>query len=173
MPIYRLDGRTPVLHPRHFVAPGAMLIGGVELGEDASVWFNAVLRSDSERICVGSRTNIQDGSVLHADPGKPLTLGGNVTVGHKVMLHGCTVGEGSLIGINSVVLNEARIGTGTIIGANSLIPEGREIPSGVLVLGSPGKVVRDLTPEEQAYLLTIADGYVRRAERYRKELKPF
>lgn len=172
MPIYRLEGRIPVLHPRHFVAPGAMVIGGVELGEDASVWFNAVLRSDSERVVVGSRTNVQDGSVLHADPGKPLVLGSNVTVGHKVMLHGCTVGNGSLIGINAVVLNEARIGAGTIVGANALIPEGKEIPPGVLVLGSPGKVVRELTQEEQAYLLTIADGYVRRAERYRQELKP-
>ena len=172
MPIYRLDGKTPVLHPRHFVAPGAMLIGGVELGEDASIWFNAVLRSDSDRICVGARSNVQDGSVLHADPGKPLTLGTNVTVGHMVMLHGCSVGDGSLIGINAVVLNEARIGSGTIIGANALVPEGREIPSGVLVLGSPGKVVRDLTQEERDYLLTIADGYVRRAERYRQELRP-
>jgi len=120
---------------------------------------------------IGAGTNVQDGSVLHVDPGYPLALGNKVTVGHKAMLHGCTVGDGSLIGINSVVLNGARIGRGTLIGANALIPEGKEIPDGVLVVGSPGRIVRELKPEERAGLLKIAEGYVERSRRYRTELR--
>ena len=156
---------------RHYIAPDATLLGSVILEEDASVWFNVVIRADNDRIHIGTGSNVQDGSVLHVDPGYPLTLGTRVSVGHKVMLHGCTVGDGSLIGINSVVLNGARIGRGCLIGANSLIAEGKEIPDGVLVLGSPGRVVRALSADERANLLRIADGYVERARRFATELR--
>jgi carbonic anhydrase/acetyltransferase-like protein (isoleucine patch superfamily) len=131
-----------------------------------------VIRAENDVVRIGEATNVQDGSVLHVDPGFPLTLGNRVTIGHKVMLHGCTVGDGSLVGINSVVMNGARIGQGSLVGANTLIPEGREIPDGVLVLGSPGKIVRELKPEEKAGLLKISSGYVERSKLYRKDLKP-
>ena len=134
--------------------------------------YGAVLRADTEPIRVGRGTSVQDGCVFHADPGFPLTVGENVTVGHQAMLHGCTVGEGSLIGINSVILNHAAVGRSTIIGANTLIPENKIIPDGVLVLGSPGKVVRELTLEEKDNLLQIAEGYVQRARLFRERLKP-
>src|SRR5205085_1475859 len=125
-----------------YVAPTAAVIGSVVLGRQSSVWFNVVIRGDNELITVGERTNIQDGSVLHADPGKPLLLGANVTIGHKVMLHGCEVCDASLIGMNAVLLNGAKVGAGSILGAGSLVPEGREIPAGVLALGTPARVVR-------------------------------
>jgi carbonic anhydrase/acetyltransferase-like protein (isoleucine patch superfamily) len=131
-----------------------------------------VVRAENDRITIGENCNVQDASVLHVDPGFPMTLGRNVSIGHKVMLHGCTIGEGTLIGINSVVLNGAKIGRGVLIGANSLITEGKEIPDGVLVVGSPGKVVRELKPEERAGLLKIASGYVERSRLYKRELKP-
>jgi carbonic anhydrase/acetyltransferase-like protein (isoleucine patch superfamily) len=136
-----------------------------------SVWFKVVIRAENDRVSIGEGCNIQDGSVLHVDPGYPMRLAPRVTVGHKVMLHGCSVGEGSLIGINSVIMNGARIGRSSLIGANTLIPEGKEIPEGVLVLGSPGKVVRDLKEEEKAFLLKIAQGYVERGRLYRRELR--
>jgi len=154
-----------------YVAHNATVIGSVVIGNQANIWFNVVIRGDSDLITVGERVNIQDASVLHTDETIRLTLGRNVCVGHKAMLHGCTVGDGSLVGINSVVMNGARIGKGSLIGANTLIPEGKEIPDGVLVLGSPGKIVRELKPEERANLLKIAAGYVERSKRYKTEFR--
>ena len=172
MPLYSIGDRRVALHgTHHYVAPDASIIGSVTLENDVSVWFNVVIRADNDQVTIGEATNVQDGSVLHVDPGYPMTLGRRVTIGHKVMLHGCTIGEGTLIGINSVVMNGARIGPSTLIGANSLIAEGKEIPGGVLVLGSPGKIVRELKPEEKDYLLKVADGYVARSRFYKLNLK--
>jgi carbonic anhydrase/acetyltransferase-like protein (isoleucine patch superfamily) len=156
----------------HYIAPSATLIGDVILEDRASVWFNVVIRGDNEPISVGARSNVQDGSVLHTDAGVPLTLGPSVSVGHLVMLHGCTIGEGSLVGIKAVILNRATIGRECLIGANTLIPEGKVIPDRSLVLGSPGKVVRALTDQEVAGLYGIAEHYVENAERYRRDLQP-
>lgn len=170
MPTYSLGERRPLIGRDAWIAPNATVIGDVRLGDGASVWWNAVLRADNDVMAIGAATNIQDGSVLHVDPGAPLTLGARVTVGHLVMLHGCTVGDESLIGIKSVILNHARIGRHCLIGANSLIPEGKEIPDRSLVMGSPGKVVRELTDDEVARLKLAALGYVENARRYRAEL---
>ncbi len=172
MPIYTLGDRKPILGRDAWIAPNATVIGDVRLGDEASIWWNAVLRADNDTITIGAGSNIQDGSVLHVDDGVPLTLGANVTVGPMVMLHGCTVGEQSLIGIKSVILNRAVIGRHCIIGANSLIPEGKVIPERSLVMGSPGKVVRELTDEEVARLLLAAEGYVVNARRYRMMCQP-
>ena len=134
---YKIDDKSPtLLGEGHYIAPGAHVIGDCELHANTSVWFNVVIRADADKITVGEGSNIQDGSVLHVDPGYPLTIGKNVTVGHKAMLHGCSVGDGSLIGINAVVLNGARIGKGCLVGANALVPEGMEVPDGSMVLGS-------------------------------------
>ncbi|MEQ8745456.1 gamma carbonic anhydrase family protein [Pyruvatibacter sp.] len=167
MAIYGLDGVEPVLpaQGRYWVAPNAAVIGNVLLEEDASVWFNATVRGDNDQMRIGTRSNIQDGSVLHSDPGMPLTIGADVTVGHMVMLHGCTIGDGSLIGIGSTVLNGAKIGKGSIIGAHALVTEGKEIPDGVLAVGAPAKVVRELTPQDSAALKFSAHHYV---ENWRK-----
>jgi carbonic anhydrase/acetyltransferase-like protein (isoleucine patch superfamily) len=172
--LFSLAETAPVLPPQgeYWIAPGAVLIGNVRLRREASIWFGTVLRADDDIIEIGERSNVQDGCVLHVDPGFPLTIGEDCTIGHKVMLHGCTIGEGTLIGINSVILNGARIGRGSLIGANTLIAEGKEIPDGVLVVGSPGKIVRELKPEERQRLLGIASGYVERSRLYRQELKP-
>jgi carbonic anhydrase/acetyltransferase-like protein (isoleucine patch superfamily) len=170
MAIYSLGNRQPVLGHEAWVAPNATVIGDVRLGDNASIWWNAVVRGDNDTITIGANSNIQDGSVLHVDAGMPLTIGTNVTVGHLVMLHGCTIGEESLIGIKSVILNKAVIGRHCIIGANSLIPEGKVIPERSLVMGSPGKVVRQLSDEEVARLLLAAQGYVENARRYRAGL---
>ena len=156
----------------HFVAPDATMIGRVVLEHAASVWFKVVIRGDNDPIVIGARSNIQDGSVLHTDDGVPLTVGPAVTVGHQVMLHGCTIGEGSLIGIKAVVLNHAVIGRECLVGACALIPEGKVIPDRSLVMGTPGKVVRTLTDAEVAGIRAIADGYVANAKRYRALLKP-
>ena len=172
MPLFSIGERRPDLRgAHHYVAHDATLVGSIVLEDDVSIWFKVVIRAENDQVHVGAGSNVQDGSVLHVDPGYPMTLGRLVTVGHKVMLHGCTVGDGSLIGINSVVMNGARIGNGSLIGANTLIPEGKEIPEGVLVLGSPGKVVRELKKEEQDRLLKIAHGYVERSKWYRKEFR--
>jgi carbonic anhydrase/acetyltransferase-like protein (isoleucine patch superfamily) len=171
MAIYSLGDRQPSLGHDAWVAPNATVIGDVRLGDSASIWWNAVLRGDNDTITIGANSNIQDGSVLHVDAGVPLTLGAHVTVGHLVMLHGCTVGDESLIGIKSVILNNAVIGRHCIIGANSLIAEGKVIPDRSLVMGSPGKVVRELTDEEVARLRLAALGYVANALRYRAELQ--
>ena len=171
MAVYALSGRTPqFLSSDYYLAPNATLIGSVTIGHQASVWFNAVARGDDEHISIGERSNVQDGSVLHADPGFPLVLGKDVTIGHMVMLHGCTVGDGTLIGMGAIILNGAKIGGGSIVGAGALVAEGKEIPGGVLVVGSPAKIVRELSIEESARLANIADIYVRRSMRYRQEL---
>ncbi len=167
---YRLGDVRVQAHDSSWVAPDAAVIGKVRLDQDASVWFGAVLRGDNELIHIGPQSNVQDGAVLHTNMGSPLTLGTGVTVGHGAMVHGCIVGDYSLIGINAVILNDARIGKHCIIGANTLIPEGREIPDGSLVIGSPGKVIRTLTKEEQANLEATAALYVNNGCRYRQEL---
>ena len=167
---YRLGDLRVEAHPNSWAAPTATLIGKVRLQAGASVWFGAVLRGDNELIDIGENSNVQDGTVMHTDMGSPLTLGKSVTVGHNAMLHGCTVGDYSLIGINAVILNGARIGKYCIIGANALIPEGKEIPDGSLVMGSPGKVVRELTEAQKKMLEASAAHYVHNAERYARDL---
>lgn len=163
---YRLGNARVEQHPQSWVAPSATLIGKVRLEAGASVWFGAVLRGDNELIHIGEDSNVQDGAVMHTDMGSPLTLGKGVTVGHNAMLHGCSVGDYSLVGINAVVLNGARIGKHCIIGANALIAEGKEIPDGSLVVGSPGKVVRELTEQQKKLLEASAAHYVQNARRY-------
>ncbi|SRR6266702_1303857 len=173
MAIYSLGERKVAFRGEEwFIAENAAVIGTVVLHNQASVWFNAVVRGDSDIITIGERTNIQDAAVLHADPGVPLTLGKNVSVGHQAMLHGCTVGDGTLVGIGAIIMNHAVIGSGCLVGAGALIPEGKTFPDGVLVVGSPGKIVRELKPEEKAELLKNADTYVRRSKLYREKLKP-
>ena len=167
---YRLGDACVDTHPDSWTAPNATLIGNVRLEEGASVWFNAVLRGDNELILIGKDSNVQDGAVMHTDMGYPLTLGTGVTIGHNALLHGCTVGDYSLIGINAVILNGAKIGKHCIIGANALIGEGKVIPEGSLVMGSPGKVVRDLTDEQKALLQAGAAHYVKNAQRYARDL---
>jgi carbonic anhydrase/acetyltransferase-like protein (isoleucine patch superfamily) len=170
--IYSLGDREVTLKGKgHFVAPNAVLIGSVVLEERVSVWFNVVIRADNDSIIVGPRSNIQDGSVLHTDASYTLEIGEGVTVGHKAMLHGCVVGDYSLIGINSVILNGAKIGKHCLIGANTLIPEGMVIPDGSLVVGSPGKVRRSLSDIEKKVLEASAAHYVHNAKRYNKSLK--
>lgn len=168
---YSLGEREPVLEgDGHFIAPNATIIGSVRLRAAASVWFNCVLRGDNDWIDIGARSNIQDGSVLHTDPGLELVVGENVTIGHKVMLHGCTIGNRTLIGIGSTVLNGARIGSRSVVGAHSLVTEGKSFPDGVLILGSPARVVRPLEEDEIALLARSADVYVANAARYRTSL---
>jgi carbonic anhydrase/acetyltransferase-like protein (isoleucine patch superfamily) len=169
--IYRLGERQVRAEGECFVAESAVVIGNVLLRANASVWFNAVIRGDNELVTIGENSNVQDGSVLHTDPGWPLTIGGGVTIGHKAMLHGCTVGDNSLIGINAVVLNGAKIGRNCLIGANALVTEGKEIPDNSMVLGSPGKVVRELTPDQIEGLRQSALHYVENARRFKQELQ--
>jgi carbonic anhydrase/acetyltransferase-like protein (isoleucine patch superfamily) len=171
MALYELDGVAPRMAPSAWVADSAQVMGNVELAEGANVWFGAVVRGDTETIRIGRNSNIQDGSVLHADVGKPLTVGDHVTVGHMVMLHGCTIGDGSLIGIGAVVLNGARIGKGCIVGSHSLVTEGKEFPDGSMIMGSPAKVVRQLDAAQQAGLLNSAAHYVENAARFKAGLK--
>jgi carbonic anhydrase/acetyltransferase-like protein (isoleucine patch superfamily) len=166
------DKKVKIRADDYFIADNATVIGEVIIRNNVSVWFNAVIRGDNSLISIGEGSNIQDGAVLHTDPGVPLTIGKNVTVGHKVMLHGCSIGDNSLIGINSVILNNARIGRNCLIGANSLIPEGKEIPDGSLVVGSPGKIVRTLTLEQQAMLVESATTYIKNFKRYKAGFKP-
>jgi len=169
---YRLGDLRVETHPQSWVAPTATLIGKVRLQAGANVWFGAVLRGDNELIDIGEGSNVQDGTVMHTDMGSPLPIGKGVTIGHNAMLHGCTVGDYSLVGIGAVILNGARIGKHCIIGANALVPEGREIPDGSLVVGSPGKVVRELTPAQQQLLEASAAHYVHNAQRYARDLVP-
>ncbi|MCQ3029071.1 gamma carbonic anhydrase family protein [Pseudomonas syringae] len=159
-------------HPQSWVAPNAVLIGKVKLEAGANVWFNAVLRGDNELIHIGENSNVQDGTVMHTDMGSPLEIGKGVTIGHNAMLHGCRVDDYSLIGINAVILNGAKIGKYCIIGANSLIGEGKVIPDGSLVMGSPGKVVRELTDVQKKMLEASAAHYVHNAQRYARDLMP-
>jgi carbonic anhydrase/acetyltransferase-like protein (isoleucine patch superfamily) len=171
MAIYELDGVAPRLADSAWVADSAQVIGNVVLGEGSSVWFGAVLRGDTETITLGAGSNIQDGSVLHADLGFPMTVGENVTVGHQVMLHGCTIGDESLIGIGATVLNGAKIGKNCLVGAGSLVTEGKQFPDGSMIIGSPARVVKSLTPEQIEGLRLSAHHYIVNAERYRKGLK--
>ena len=172
MPIFSIGERRVELRgAHHYIAHDATLVGSVTLEADVSVWFKVVIRADNDRISIGEGSNIQDGSVLHVDPGFPMTLGRMVSIGHKVMLHGCTIGDGSLIGIKSVILNNASIGKHCLIGANALITEGKEIPDRSLVVGAPGKVVRQLTDEEVARLLWNAQHYVTNYKRYQRDFK--
>lgn len=171
--LFTLRERQVQLRGRHhFVAANATLIGSVLLDDEASVWFNTVIRGDNDVITVGARSNVQDGSVLHTDAGIALTIGEEVSIGHQAMLHGCTIGDGSLIGIKALVLNHAVIGRECLIGANALVTEGKKIPDRSLVLGSPGKVVRTLSAEEVSRLREIAAHYVANARRYLGELAP-
>ena len=170
MAIYELDGVAPQISDSVWVADSAQVMGQVALADDASVWFGVVIRGDTDAIRIGKRTNIQDLSVLHADVGMPLTIGDDVTVGHKVMLHGCTVGDGSLIGIGAIVLNGAKIGKGCLVGAGSLVTEGKEFPDGAMIMGTPAKVVRQLSPDQLQGLLNSAEHYVGNARRFRAGL---
>ena len=171
--IYRLDDTEPTFEDdEHWVAPNATLIGKVIVKRGASIWWNAVLRGDEEPITVGEESNVQDGCVCHTDPGFPLTIGAGVTVGHLAMLHGCTIGDGSLIGIGAIVLNGARIGRNCLIGAKALITEGKEIPDGSMVLGAPGKIVGEVAEAHRVMMAAGAQSYVRRWQRYRDGLRP-
>lgn len=170
--IYSFEDRAVVMAGECFVAANATLVGSVELGDGASVWFNAVIRADNDVIRIGAESNVQDGAVLHTDPGVPLTLGRGVTVGHKAMLHGCTVGDYSLIGINAVVLNGARIGNYCLIGANALVTENMEIPDGSLVVGAPARVKRQLDDDARRALELSASHYAENGRRYARGLKP-
>jgi len=171
MTVYALEDKTPQRAETVWIAPSASVIGDVRLGDGASVWFNAVIRADNEPLTIGADSNIQDGAVLHSDPGCPLVIGDGVTVGHKAMLHGCRIGDNSLIGINAVVLNRAQIGRNTIVGAGALVPEGKVFPDGVLLLGSPARVVRELTEAQISGLRLSAAHYVANAARFRDGLK--
>jgi len=171
MALYELDGKAPQLGDGAWVADSAQVIGDVELGANASIWFGVVVRGDNEPIRIGRNTNVQDGSVLHSDEGVPLTLEDNVTVGHQVMLHGCSIGEGSLIGIQAVILNNVKIGRNCIVGAGSVVTEGKEFPDNSLIFGSPAKLVRTLDEAGQAMGRRLAAHYVENSARYRRGLK--
>ena len=170
MPIYPLGELTPKVDPDSWIAPNATLIGQVEVAKGASIWWNCTVRGDTDLLSVGENSNIQDNSVLHTDPGIPMVVGKNVTVGHRVILHGCTIGDNTLIGMGSTLLNGSVIGKNCLIGANTLIPEGKVIPDRSLVVGLPGRIVRELTDEEVAGLQTSADRYVVQWQRYVREL---
>ena len=171
MTLYRLRDRAPQVPASAYVAAEATLIGRVTLGERASVWFGAVARGDNEPITIGDESNVQEGAVLHADPGFPLVIGRRVTVGHQAMVHGCTIGDGSLIGIQAVVMNGAVIGRDSIVGAGAIVTEGKRFPERSLILGAPAKVVRELTEADLKNLAAAADGYVQRAGAFRDELE--
>ena len=171
MAIYQLDDDIPRIADTAWVADSAQVIGRVELHEGASVWFGAVLRGDNEWITIGRGSNVQDGTVMHTDMGYPLTIGAHVTIGHQAMLHGCTIGDGSLIGIQAVVLNNAKIGRNCLVGAGALVTEGKEFPDGSLIMGAPAKVVGQLTPERFERLRQGALSYAQKADRFRRGLK--
>ncbi|QNP48087.1 gamma carbonic anhydrase family protein [Diaphorobacter aerolatus] len=171
MAVYELDGIRPNVPESAWIADSAQVLGNVSLGEDASVWFGAVIRGDTDRITIGAGSNIQDASVLHADHGTPLVIGAHVTVGHQVMLHGCTIGDETLIGIGAVVLNGAKIGRNCLVGAGSLVTEGKEFPDGSMILGSPARVVKQLSPEQIEGLRKSAQHYVENARRFKKGLR--
>ena len=171
MALYELDGVAPLVPGSAWVADSAQVMGDVHLGEDASVWFGAVVRGDTARISIGAGTNIQDASVLHADFGQPLVVGERVTVGHQVMLHGCTIGDESLIGIGAEVLNGAKIGKNCLVGAGALVTEGKEFPDGSMIIGAPAKAVRELTPEQIEGLRQSALHYIENARRFKQGLR--
>lgn len=171
MTIYALDGLQPEIDADAWIAPDANIIGRIQIGKAASVWFGSTLRGDNELITVGQGSNIQENCVLHTDMGFPLTIGRNCTVGHKAMLHGCRIGDGSLIGMGATVLNGAVIGQNCLIGAGALITEGKEIPDGALVMGAPGRVVRHLDEDAQEKLMESAKGYQRNARRFAQGMR--
>lgn len=171
MALYQLEQHIPQLAAGAWVAETATVIGQVRMDEGASVWYGAVLRGDNDLIHIGRNSNVQDGSVLHTDTGMALTLGENVTVGHQVMMHGCSVGDGSLIGIQAVVLNGAKIGRNCIVGAGALVTEGKEFPDGSLIVGSPARLVRKLEPQHMAMLAHLAEHYLMQTQRHRNGLK--
>jgi carbonic anhydrase/acetyltransferase-like protein (isoleucine patch superfamily) len=166
--IYDFEGHTPKLDPNSWVASNSVIIGKVELKKDSNIWFNVTLRGDVEPITVGEGSNVQDGSVVHSDPGCPVIIGKNVTIGHLVMLHGCVIEDDCLIGIGSTILNKAKIGKNSIIGANALVTENKVIPERSLVLGSPGKIVRQVTDEEIKSIKVNAEHYVANYKKYKK-----
>jgi carbonic anhydrase/acetyltransferase-like protein (isoleucine patch superfamily) len=168
--IYDLGEQKPDIADDTFVAPSAVVIGDVKLHPDSSIWFGAVLRGDIESISIGRGSNIQDGSVCHTDPNNPCTVGEYVTVGHMAMLHGCSIGDGSLIGIGATLMNGSAIGKECIVGAHALITEGKTFPDGVVIMGAPAKVVRELTPDDRTKLRANSERYIERAKRYRQEL---
>ena len=172
MAVYRLEDISPQIAPSAYIASTAVVVGNATLGENCSVWFGAVLRGDNEAISIGANSNVQDGAVLHTDPGFPLTAGEDVSIGHQAMLHGCTVGDGSLIGIQAVVLNGAVIGRGCLVAAGAVVTERKVFADGTLILGAPAKVVRDLTPAERSNLRDVAANYAARAAHYRIHLHP-
>jgi carbonic anhydrase/acetyltransferase-like protein (isoleucine patch superfamily) len=169
MAIYRMEQHVPVVPGSAWVAESASVIGRVELGEEASIWYGATLRGDNDRIVIGARSNVQESSVLHTDAGIQLVVGNDVTIGHQVMLHGCTIGDGTLIGIQAIVLNGARIGRHCLVGAGALVTEGKEFPDGSLIVGSPAKVVRALEPAQIERLMQSAQHYVEQARRHRAQ----
>lgn len=173
MAIYELEGKKPQLPEdgSYWIAPDAQIMGNVILRQNASVWFGSVIRGDNDPIEIGENSNIQDGTVIHTDYGSPVTVGKNVTVGHKCMLHGCTIGDNSLIGIGSIILNNTRIGKNCLIGANTLIAENKDIPDGSMVLGAPGRVIRQLSDDQIALIKGSADVYVQNWQRFAKSLK--
>lgn len=171
MAIYELEGKRPQCASGVWIAESAQVMGDIHLGSNASVWFNAVIRADNESMHIGDNTNIQDAAVLHSDAGSPLTIGSHVTIGHQVMLHGCTVGDGSLIGIGAVVLNGAKIGKNCLVGAGALVTEGKAFADGSLIVGSPAVVKRELSPEQIEGLRTSAANYVANAKRFSQGLK--
>ncbi|HEX7983548.1 MAG TPA: gamma carbonic anhydrase family protein [Duganella sp.] len=171
MSIYQLGEHAPEIDASSFVADSATLVGKITLHANTSVWFGATLRGDNERITIGENSNVQEGTVMHTDMGYPLTVGKNVTIGHQAMLHGCTIGDGALIGIQAVILNGARIGNGCLVGAGALVTEGKEFPDNSLIIGSPAKAVRTLTADDTARLLASADSYVQRGQLFKTQLK--
>lgn len=173
MPFYALDEHRPNLPEagRYWIAPGAQVIGRVTLGVDVGIWFNAVIRADNDTITIGERTNIQEGCLLHADPGFPINIGAGCTVGHHAIVHGCAIGPGTLVGMGATVLNGARIGANCLIGANALVTEGKEFPDGSLIVGAPAKLLRPLTPEAIAGIAKDVDGYIKKWQRYARGLK--
>ncbi len=168
--LHTLDSKTPRLAASAWAAHNASVIGDVQLGANASVWYNCVLRGDNDDLIVGADSNVQDGSVLHTDPGLKLVIGRGVTIGHMVMLHGCTIGDDCLIGIGAVILNNACIGANSIVAAGSLVPERKTFPEGVLLMGSPAKVVREITPQERQIIRIDAQHYVENCRRYRAQM---
>lgn len=173
MAVYRLGDDSPVVAPSAYIAPNATVVGKVTLAENSTVWFGATLRGDNEIIRIGANSNVQDAAVLHTDPGFPLSIGDHVSIGHQAMMHGCTVGEGSLIGIQAIVLNGAVIGKGCLVGAGALITERKTFPDGCLIIGAPAKAVRELTAEERENLLKVAANYAERGAYYRAHLRAF
>lgn len=171
MALYAIDNKTPQLATRVWVAESAQVVGDVSLGESASVWFGAIVRADNEPMVIGAGSNVQEAAVLHSDPGYPLTIGDNVTVGHRVVLHGCSVGDGSLIGIGAVVLNGAKIGKNCLVGAGALVTEGKVFPDGCLIVGSPAVVKRELSSGQIEGLAKSAANYVQNAQRFARGLK--